>query len=208
MVRRQGSARPESRSSRIGTRLRFDDVTIEARGRENDMSIGYSAPSRLLDLADWDALPLDEVHRVELVEGVLIVSPRSRFLHQDAVLRVAMALRQHLPPQWRALIDIEVLVEGGPVPTVRMPDLAVVPAHIVDQRSRCDASLVVAIVEVLSPGTRRTDRIMKAAEYASAGVPTYVLVDPEGGVTTLTLRDGAYREVDALEIDGTPVDLT
>lgn len=110
-----------------------------------------------------------------------------------------------IDPDERQLIGVG--EPGGTAPTVRVPDIAVVPSEIVDQRSRCDASFVVAVVEVLSPGTRRTDRIMKAAEYSSAHVPTYVLVDPEGDVTVLTLQDGSYREVDTLEIDGTTIDL-
>ena len=53
------------------------------------------------------------------------------------------------------------------------------------------------VVEVLSPGTRRTDRIAKVADYAEAGIGCYLLVEP-GPPTVLTelrLRDGAYEQV-------------
>ncbi|MDL5158693.1 Uma2 family endonuclease [Actinomycetospora termitidis] len=175
--------------------------------RGGDMSISYSAPSRLLELADWDALPEDELHHVELVEGVLVVSPRAQFQHGHAVVRVASALHHQLPPHLATLIEVEIVVEGDPFPTVRVPDVVVVPADIVDRRARCDADEVRVAVEVLSPGSRRTDRIMKAAEYGSAGIAHYVLVDPEGATLVLALRDGAYEEVDVLELDGVRIDL-
>ncbi|WP_433803380.1 Uma2 family endonuclease [Actinomycetospora sp. CA-084318] len=171
------------------------------------MSISYSAPSRLLELADWEALPEDELHHVELVEGVLVVSPRAQFIHGRAVARIARALDEQVPSAWLTVIEVEIVVEGDPFPTVRVPDVVVVPAAIVDRRARCEAAEVRVAVEVLSPGSRRTDRIMKADEYASAGVRHYVLVDPEGATTVLSLQEGRYVEVDALELDGVRIDL-
>ncbi|MEJ2869148.1 Uma2 family endonuclease [Actinomycetospora sp. OC33-EN08] len=171
------------------------------------MSISYSAPSRLLELADWDALPSDELHHVELVEGVLVVTPRARFIHGRAVARIVRALDEQVPTSSATLIEVEIVVEGDPFPTVRVPDVVVVPADIVDRRARCDADEVRIAVEVLSPGSRRTDRIMKAAEYASAGIGHYVLVDPEGPTTILALAEGRYVEVDVLELDGVRIDL-
>ncbi|WP_018331524.1 Uma2 family endonuclease [Actinomycetospora chiangmaiensis] len=171
------------------------------------MSISYSAPSRLLVLADWEALPEDELHHVELVEGVLHVSPRPHIRHQDVLGRTYRTLCARVPARWTVLLEVEVVVEGDPVPTVRVPDLVIVPAASVDARPRLDAAEVAVAVEVLSPGSRRTDRIMKAAEYASVGIGTYVLVDPEGAITVLELHGDRYAEVDALELDGARIDL-
>ena len=50
------------------------------------------------------------------------------------------------------------------------------------------------MVEVLSPGTRRTDRLEKMVEYARAGVREYWIVDPHRRtVEVFILRDGAYE---------------
>jgi Uma2 family endonuclease len=49
------------------------------------------------------------------------------------------------------------------------------------------------VVEVLSPGTRRTDRGPKMLEYARAGVSEYWLVDPETcTIEVYTLDEGVY----------------
>jgi Uma2 family endonuclease len=36
---------------------------------------------------------------------------------------------------------------------------------------------VLIAVEVLSPGSRRTDRVVKRSEYADAGIPHYWILD-------------------------------
>jgi Uma2 family endonuclease len=49
------------------------------------------------------------------------------------------------------------------------------------------------VVEVVSPSSRRYDRVTKLRWYAQLGVPEYWLVDPETRtLERLVLRDGAY----------------
>lgn len=145
-------------------------------------------PDHLLDLDEWDALPEDASRRFELVEGVLMVSPRPRLRHQETVTALAGALRAALPGDLRAVTEIEVVLDDRSPPTVRVPDIAVLPAACLDDRARCAASELVAVVEVLSPGTMRTDRVAKMAEYADAGIAAYGIVDPEHPVTFSEFR--------------------
>jgi Uma2 family endonuclease len=49
------------------------------------------------------------------------------------------------------------------------------------------------VVEVLSPSSRRYDRVTKLRWYAQLGIPEYWLVDPETRtLERLVLREGAY----------------
>jgi Uma2 family endonuclease len=49
------------------------------------------------------------------------------------------------------------------------------------------------VVEVISPSSRRYDRVTKLRWYAQLAVPEYWLVDPEARtLERLVLRDGAY----------------
>ncbi|MBF5001272.1 Uma2 family endonuclease [Nocardia sp. BSTN01] len=52
-------------------------------------------------------------------------------------------------------------------------------------------------VEILSPGTRRTDRVAKFAEYAEAGIEHYWLVDLDATptLTAYRLDSGRYELV-------------
>ena len=153
-------------------------------------------PDHLLSLAEWDVLPEDTSHRCELVEGILLVAPRPASLHQRAMVRIAAELDRQLPERWTALADYEVVVDASFPPTVRAPDVVVVStARAQDNPPRLPAGDVLLAVEIVSPGTGRTDRVTKPAEYAEAGIPHYWLVDLEPPVTLTAhlLVDGAYE---------------
>lgn len=144
-----------------------------------------------MSLDDWRALGEDTSGRSELQEGVLIVSPSPRKLHQTAGLKLAMLLAAHMPDGLELVPDFDVIVEAGFPPTVRRPDLIIVPVTAPDEVT---ADRVLLIVEILSPGTRRQDLVTKRSEYADAGIPHYWIVDLDGGpsIEVLRLEDGAY----------------
>ncbi|WP_198163987.1 Uma2 family endonuclease [Nocardia violaceofusca] len=175
-------------------------------------------PDRLLTMADWEALPEDNSRSYELVEGVLIVSPRPVSKHQRAMWRLAAQLEPQLPPTLGVLTGTEVVIDPVAPPTVRVPDLIVVPDAGIETNPRWNADEVLLAVEILSPGSRRTDRVAKFAEYAEAGIEHYWLVDLDAPTTLTGYRLlGDYYELIAdnqstvrIDLSGTPVtiDLT
>jgi Uma2 family endonuclease len=89
------------------------------------------------------------------------------------------------------------LVEKFP-PVVRAPDIVVAPTEALDARpNRLAISDVRLVIEIVSPGSARTDRVTKMAGYAEAGIPSYWIVDIEGPVRldTYQLAGDAYRPV-------------
>lgn len=155
------------------------------------------APDHLLSLAEWDALPEDNSRRLELVEGAVVVSPRPLNEHQAVAQELAVALDRALRPGWRALTDVEVSLAGTALPTVRAPDVVVLHGTAFRGRSRNDSRNVLAVVEVLSPGSHHRDRLRKLAEYARSGIECYLVVEP-GPPTVLTelrLRGEVYESV-------------
>lgn len=152
----------------------------------------------LLTLDEWDALPEDNSRHYELVEGVLQVSPRPVVSHQRVLKRLLLQLDRQLPDSLEVLPEIEATIFAAFPPTVRAPDLVVVPAALARSNlPRCTAADALLVVEIASPGTARTDRITKLAEYADAGVPSYwrVDLDPEPRLTVHELEDGSYTTV-------------
>jgi Uma2 family endonuclease len=146
---------------------------------------------------DLDALPADG-NRYELLDGVLLVSPVPAWSHQEVALSMAIqldlacpgALRVVVAPfEWRrndqTALQPDILV-------ARYGDLVAVP----DSKYLVERPLLV--VEVLSPTTRRIDRLSKLSAYEDAGVPSYWLVDPDPddpSVAALELVDGRYAKV-------------
>jgi Uma2 family endonuclease len=151
-------------------------------------------PDHLLSLAEWDALPEDNTRCYELVEGILLVSPRPVSDHQWAVSRLGYQLHSQLPADLGELPDVEVVLFSGFPATVRVPDLVVIPTAVAKSNpARYQAEDVLLAVEVISPGSRRTDRVFKLNEYAEAGIENYWIVDLERPVT-LTAFELAGRE--------------
>jgi Uma2 family endonuclease len=153
-------------------------------------------PDHLLSLAEWDTFADDPGRRYELIEGVLIVVPRPAPLHQRAMVRLAAELDRQLPDTLTALADVEVLIDAAHPATVRVPDVVVVPTAVAERNPpRLNAEDVLLAVEIISPGTRRTDRVTKLTEYADAHIAGYWLVDldPPTTLTAYTLVDGDYE---------------
>jgi Uma2 family endonuclease len=150
---------------------------------------------RQLTLADWEAIPQDEQFRLELVEGVLSIMQRPLSLHQRAVVRLTSTLDQQIPPFITAVAEIDVVVAERPL-TVRIPDVVVAREAVIETNpSRVAAADVLLVVEILSDGTRKVDRILKFAEYAEAGIPQYWIVDLDvpASLRAFTLVGGAYE---------------
>ena len=155
-----------------------------------------SWPDHLLTLAEFDELPEDNSRRYELQEGVLQVYPKAALLHQRAVHVLTHALNGQLSAEWEAVGDAEVALNAMWPPTVRIPDAIVAPTAVIDLNpNRVHANVVAVALEVVSPGSRSIDRIVKPHEYAQAGIPHYWVVDIDEPVslTAHRLVDGRYE---------------
>ncbi|MEU4739635.1 Uma2 family endonuclease [Actinosynnema sp. NPDC023658] len=155
-------------------------------------------PDHLLTLEEWDALPEYESHHVELVDGVLLVAPKPAPKHQVAMANLRSCLKDQLPAGVVAILDVNVLIDPGPPLTVRAPDLVVVRAERYwEHPKRFNPEDLLLAVEIVSPGTRRTDHMFKPIEYATVGIPHYWLVELDEPITltAFSLVAGRYKEI-------------
>jgi Uma2 family endonuclease len=131
----------------------------------------------------------DEGRRYELVDGVLLMSPSPRPLHQRVVARLLAAVSRECPRDCEAL--------PAPVDVVLAEDTVLIPDVVVGRREdyteRALVGVPVLAVEVLSPSSRLIDTQLKRATLARAGCPYYWIIDPYlPSLLCLTLRDGEY----------------
>ncbi|NEE04064.1 Uma2 family endonuclease [Phytoactinopolyspora halotolerans] len=140
---------------------------------------------------DLKQLP-DDGLRYELLDGMLLVSPAPRPVHQDAVHELIKVLDARLPAHLRAYFAP---IDWQPDRrTSFQPDILVVRREDVGEEN-ITAPLLLA-VEVLSPSTRRKDQLLKFSKYAEAGVASYWIVDPEEpSLVAYDLAGDGYREV-------------
>lgn len=164
-------------------------------------------PAHLLTIDDYVALGEDEHGRTELMEGNLFMSPSPTPDHMVAALRLALALTPQVPDAFEVIPDVDIdlaLAPSDQPGSSRRPDLIVVDraarARVRAAGGLLRASDVLIVVEIVSPGSRRTDRIVKRAEYADAAIPHYWIVDLEPHVSLHACRLEAgfgYRDDDA-----------
>jgi len=167
-------------------------------------------PGRLIAIADYAALGEDDRSRWELQEGNLVMSPSPTPPHMAAVAELYAQLRAQLPADLRAVpdvdLDVQLVPEGQPA-TARRPDLVVVRQSEFDRVDRegglLRANAAVLVVEIVSPGSRRTDTLIKRREYADARIPHYWIVDLDAPVSLLDCHlAGDFGYQDSGEMTG------
>ncbi|GAA3122120.1 Uma2 family endonuclease [Kribbella aluminosa] len=148
-------------------------------------------PVQPLTRDDLDRMP-DDGHRYELIDGVLIVSPAPKRVHQHALGNLYYQLRTLCPAELTVLFapfDVALAED-----TVIQPDLLVARSDDFTEHDLPGPPLLA--VEVLSPSTRRFDLMLKWSRYEAAGCQAYWVVDPDTpSLIAWELRDGAYVQV-------------
>ena len=147
----------------------------------------------------WQELDVPEGWRAEILEAGVTMTPPPGNGHNVIAGRLIRRLATALRDDWDVYTTLGVSVRG--IKRLYEPDLVVVPRA--DLNSRPDrepvpASLAKLVVEIVSRGNARTDRVEKLWAYAQAPVPLYLLIDrfDEAG-PTVTLysepEDGHYQ---------------
>lgn len=141
----------------------------------------------------------DDGRRHELIDGEHYVTPSPNTRHQRLVLRLSVALANHVE-QHPACGEVFVApfdIVFTPFDIVE-PDVLFVAEDQVDIVTEKHVRGAPAIVvEVLSPGTRRVDEKIKYRLFERTGVREYWLVDPELDLVKVFRRaaDGSFPRV-------------
>jgi Uma2 family endonuclease len=146
---------------------------------------------------EYDSLPEELCADIEIVDGMVVMSPSATLRHNRIARILANALEAASAPEWYADLDFDVRLQDVPL-TNRCPDVTVYRADKLDSRLMRPQD-VLLVVEVVSPGSETTDRITKPVQYAKAGIQYYWRVEqatgPEPKVFTYELdpATGCYR---------------
>jgi Uma2 family endonuclease len=158
-----------------------------------------SAPSVV-----WDEfVALDEADRRELVDGALVELEVPGLHHEEVVAAIVQWLRSWARTAGAGTVlasgyKVRISDRRGVRPDVQLIRRERLPSADPEGFRRGAPDLV---VEVVSPSSRRYDRVVKLRWYAEIRVPEYWIVDPEDRtLERLVLgKDGRYVIADSLE---------
>ncbi|GIK57019.1 MAG: Uma2 family endonuclease [Chloroflexi bacterium] len=143
--------------------------------------------------SDYFNLP-DTNRLVELSEGEILLMAPPSFTHQIVLDNLHSALKSYVRKHGlgrTAFAPVAVRLWPG---KIREPDILFYANAHLDRIGEMVSGPPDLVMEILSPGTRQTDRREKYAEYAQAGIAEYWMVDPEEEtIEVFVLAEGAYR---------------
>jgi Uma2 family endonuclease len=171
-------------------------------------SADWAARVEATELADleriWQTLDIPG-HRVELIEGQIVVSPSASRWHSRAIDRLIDSLVDTKRRNgWEFHTNLTVHIAATRERLI--PDLMIAAQ---DAPGFGDEELlgngVLLVAEVVSPSSRSRDRVAKSRAYAQGGVPLYLLIDQLADPATVALfRDPAqtcYRTCERAAAD-------
>jgi Uma2 family endonuclease len=148
---------------------------------------------RLADHTLDDVLTVpDDAPRVELVDGVMFVVPSPTFGHQRIGNLLWAWLNAHCPAHLTASTALGVALGAN---NSCEPDVMLHRADIGLDRHFLMPEDVTIVVEIVSPSTRRRDRMDKPFVYADAGIPYFWRIEQNPvHVYAYRLDNGIYKE--------------
>ncbi|GAQ58444.1 Uma2 family endonuclease [Streptomyces acidiscabies] len=123
----------------------------------------------------YDSWPEEQCAGIEIVDGTAVTIPSAPKRHARLARHLANALDVAGGPVWNADTDFDVRLQDVPL-TNRRPDVVVYRADTIDI-TPTRPEHVLLVVEVVSPGSETTDRIVKTDQYAKSGIAFYWRVE-------------------------------
>ena len=153
----------------------------------------------------WDDfIALDEDDLRELIDGELVEVEVPTVNHErvvrELVIELGLWCRKHGGEVLPSGYKVRVSPRSGVMPDVQLyrKGNEITP----DQKQGLVRGRADLAIEVVSPSSRRYDRVKKLRWYAQLGVPEYWMADPEERtLERLVLREGAYVIVASLDGD-------
>ena len=145
-----------------------------------------------------DILAWDENERAEIIDGEAVMMAPPSSVHQEIAAELTRQFGNYLEGKrckvYPAPFGVRLFERDGDAPedvdTMVEPDISVVCDKSKIDTHGCKGAPDL-VIEILSPSTRRHDRLVKLGLYQRAGVREYWIVNPEDKTVQVMLQDGS-----------------
>lgn len=138
--------------------------------------------SLLLTEAQYERLPDHARRSIEVIDNRVLFLDSGGIEHSRVARRLASLMECARPDSSATMVSTEIDIHyakrhrdtEGNLFSFRRPDVTV--HRCLERGAKLSTRDVLMAVEVVSPGTERTDLIQKVAEYARERIPVYLVV--------------------------------
>jgi Uma2 family endonuclease len=164
------------------------------------VSVAFAEHVGPWSIADVEALADAGDHsRYELLTpGVLTVSPAPGVPHQRASRRLANLLENAVSAAGAAVEVLEAVNVEIPGGRLVVPDIVIAERKFAaTDPTKFPPSSVLAVVEIVSPGSEPQDRLIKPQLYAESGIGVYWRLEfiPKPHIIAFELRRGRFAKM-------------
>lgn len=158
-------------------------------------------PAKQAQYTFADVLTWDEGENAEIINGKVFMMATPSRIHQKISMELSRQLANYLEGKscevYPAPFSVRLFEQDGDSPenvdTAVEPDISVVCDQSKLDKYGCKGAPDM-IIEILSPSTRRQDRLVKLNLYQRAGVREYWIADPDNkSIQVFTLESGALK---------------
>ena len=137
--------------------------------------MNVAKPLEIKTLTEFEAMPKEEGWNYELIDGLVMMSPRPTAKHQVINGNLYSELRHKLKgSRCIPIPEIDLVLEGNNL----IPDLMVICNEDITDMKRYEKPPLIAI-EIVSPTSASRDHIIKRRKYEQLGIQEYWIVSPE-----------------------------
>lgn len=140
----------------------------------------YAKDSTPITLEEFDAMEKDECLNYELIDGIVMMSPRPGKTHQRILLNLSIAFRRTLDNGCTVYPEIELLLDDN----ILVPDISILCNDDTPKATRHQKPPLI-VIEIVSPSSSSRDHITKRYKYESLGIKEYWIVSPEEKCVTV-----------------------
>lgn len=134
-----------------------------------------------LSLLEFDNLKTKDENKYELIDGIVLMSPRPNIKHQEIMGNLFLLLGNFFKnKQCKIFTEIELEFNDN----VIIPDISIICNLENTNIQRYKGSPEI-VIEILSPSSQYTDTFTKLYKYEFLGVKEYWIVNPKTEIITV-----------------------